>query len=348
MRHYCTVLVLLISTMALAQAAKPAPKPQTAQPPQPGKLAPSTPAATAAEVPPTAPVITINGLCATKPAVGGECKTVVTRAQFDKLLQALAPPGQVVSPQIKRQFAQQYTRLMIAAVTAEKDGLANNPDTQTLIQFARMQALAQEFQRSMAQKAMPTDADAKKYYDENQKRFTQYTFDRILVPVTPNKEGAKPEDMKAFAEQLRERAAKAEDFKTLQKEAFEKAGLTTPPETRVVIQPDSLPPSQQSVLTLKPGEVSQVIQDPGGIYIYKMISEQPVPFDKVSAEIKQALQRQKMQQEGDALMNSVQPELNPQFFGEAAGGPGTTGAPGARPGTPPPAGTPTTTPPKKP
>ncbi len=341
MKHYCMLLVLLISTVALAQAGKPAPKVGTEKPAQPAKPAPSASSTGAAtELPPSAPVITITGLCATQSAAGGDCKTLITRAQFETLMHAIAPPGQVISPQMKRQVAQQYAQVVLAATTAEKQGLQNTPDAKALIEFSRMQALVRILSASMNEKAMPSDAEAQKYYADNQKRFMQYTFDRILVPIVPGKEGAKPEDMKAFAAQLRERAAKGEDFKTLQKEAFEKAGLKTAPETRIVVQSDSLPPTQQSILQLKAGEVSQPIQDPGGIYIYKLISAEPTPYDKVAPEIKQSLQRQKVQQDSEALLNSVKPELNPQYFGEPAAPAGAPGEPGVRPGTPPPASAP--------
>jgi hypothetical protein len=288
---------------------------------------------------------------------------VITRAQFDKLIDALAgprPEGQPIPPQTKRQFAQQYAQLLLLSTNAEKQGLEKNPDTQQLIQFARMQALAREYSRVMQQKAAPTADEQQKYYNENQKRYAQYTFDRLIVPLVPGKDAQNEGQMKAFAEQLRQRAMKGEDIKTLEKEAYDKAGMQNPPETHVVLQPDSLPPTQQAVLQLKAGEVSPAMVEPSGIYIYKLVSQEQMPFDRVAPEIKATLQREKLQRESEALMNSIKPEFNPQYFGETAPPPGLPGVPpsgpptGApRPGTPPPGpgtpkppGTPPQPPPK--
>src|SRR4051812_24718835 len=65
------------------------------QTPASGQAA-ETPSATATkpasgEVAPTAPVITIAGFCPGKQAAGAECKTEVSRAEFEKLAHALNP-----------------------------------------------------------------------------------------------------------------------------------------------------------------------------------------------------------------------------------------------------------------
>ena len=95
---YRLLALLLLSAFALAQTKAPAQKP--AQPPTkppsaPASAAPATAPKTAepAEVAPTAPVITIAGLCNGRvPATPSpECKTVITRAEFEKLANALDP-----------------------------------------------------------------------------------------------------------------------------------------------------------------------------------------------------------------------------------------------------------------
>ena len=42
-------------------------------------------------------------------------------------------------------------------------------------------------------------------------------------------------------------------------------------------------------MDLKPGEVSEVISDPSGNYIYKMISKETLPLDSVKTEIRNQL-----------------------------------------------------------
>src|SRR5512147_921334 len=113
---YRLLALLLLSAFALAQtkapAQKPAQTPVTKPPSAPASAAPATAPkpAEAAEVAPTAPVITIAGLCNGKvPATPSpECKTVITRAEFEKLANALDPK----MPSTRRQqLAVAYSRV---------------------------------------------------------------------------------------------------------------------------------------------------------------------------------------------------------------------------------------------
>src|SRR3954467_6466704 len=89
----CTALIILVGTLA-AQAPKPAP-PRSTPPaqaaPAPARSAAPAPATTApaANVAPTAPVLTLEGFCAEPKPGAAECKTVITRAEFDRLASAL-------------------------------------------------------------------------------------------------------------------------------------------------------------------------------------------------------------------------------------------------------------------
>ena len=55
----------------------------------------------------------------------------------------------------------------------------------------------------------------------------------------------------------------------------------------------SLPPGHQAVMELKEGEVSEVISDPSGNYIYKMVSKETMPLDSVKTEIKNTISAQR-------------------------------------------------------
>src|ERR1700683_5282772 len=56
---------------------------------------------------PDAPVITLEGLCAESMRTAVACKTVITRAQFEKLIDALQPD---MPPALKLKVANAYAR----------------------------------------------------------------------------------------------------------------------------------------------------------------------------------------------------------------------------------------------
>src|SRR5271168_3313480 len=94
MTRYALVC-LLLATMAWGQGASSTPTPAT----QPSAAAPAgntaqSQEAEASKVAPDTPVITINGSCENPPAAkaaDSNCKTVITRAEFERILDAVQP-----------------------------------------------------------------------------------------------------------------------------------------------------------------------------------------------------------------------------------------------------------------
>lgn len=286
-------------------------------------------------VPEDAPVMTIQGLCEDIAPNTADCKTVVTRRQFENILSAVAPsragsPAEL-PPGVKRNMATQYAQLLTVATDAEKQGVEKTPEAQELLKFARMQAIVQAYTRELQKKLEPTDAEIQSFYNASVDKLQQATLERIFIPKAAN-EPANPEAKapsqpgqagkpasgtaeKAKADAIRQRAVAGEPFEKLQKEAIAGSKLPTAPETKLTVQKDTLPPSQQSVFELKPGQVSQVFVEPSGFYIYKMVAVQPVPLSEVKMDIRQRLLQEKMQTALESMLKNVKPVFNEQYFG---------------------------------
>src|SRR5262249_28195954 len=77
----------------------------------------------------------------------------------------------------------------------------------------------------------------------------------------------------------------------------------------------------------KPGEISQLISDSGGHYIYKLNSKEVLPLDdKVKQEIHNTMQGQNMRDSMEQYTNSFKVDTNEAYFGPAG--------PAGRPGPP--------------
>ncbi len=304
-------------------------------------------AATPSNLPPEAPVITIKGLCddkLAKSSSGSEkkaCETVISRAEFEKLAESLQPG---MPAPVRRQLATVYPRMLLMAQEAQKRGLDKQPGFQEKMAFARLQMLYQELSRAVQQRASQiSEQEIEKYYHDNPTAFEEATLQRIFVPhskqVEPSKNSkptepkvdesqaqqkAAEEAMTAEANKLRARAAAGEDFEKLQKEAFEFAGLkaSSPSSDLGKVRRMNLPPSQSSVMDLKPGEVSQSISDPSGHYIYKIVTKEALPLSQVKEDIRGTLQSQKVRDAMQAIEQSGTAELNDAYFGAAPAGPG--------------------------
>jgi len=276
------------------------------------------------------------------------CETVITRAEFEKMASGLAPN---MTPKLKRQLASVYPRLLVMAQEAEKHGLQNSPQYKETMKFARMQILTSQLQRSIQEEADKVpQQDIADYYKKSPEAYEQYSLERLYVPRTkqaaedaeanekkdsekePEKETEEKEkakqqqgeqEMAKLAESLRARVAAGEDFAKLQKEAFTAAGMKveSPTVTMPKVRRTGLPPAHAAVFDLKPGDVSVVLSDSGGHYVYKVVSKEQLPLDQVKEEIRGTLRTQRVRDAMDKVQNSFKTETNEAYFGpEAAGG----------------------------
>jgi hypothetical protein len=334
---------------------------QTPQPPTPASPAGAAPSAAPQASAPEAPapeppkvndddpVITIKGFCADSTLQGDACKTVITKAQFEKLADTIQPG---MAAPMRRQFATRYSQVVTMSSEGEKRGLDKSPHFQESLRLARMQILAQELTKSLqADSNNVSDQDIQDYYQKNAANYEQATFVKIFVPhtkrvvppATPAKTAAKGgsstaaskpaakqlsseeqekagvEAMKKEATLLRERLVKGEDPDKLEKVAFTAAGLPgNPPPTKMEkVRRTSLPASQQSVMDLKADEVSEVISDASGNYIYKLVSKETLPVDAVKTEIHNQLSAQRYRESMQRYQGGA--EFNDAYFGPARG-----------------------------
>jgi PPIC-type PPIASE domain len=261
------------------------------------------------KVAPDDPVVTVNDFCADAAQQGDPCKTVITRAQFEKLTEALQPG---MSLSLRLTVANAYARNLRMSAAAEKRGLDKTPEFQEEMRFARMQVLAQDLTRALRAEANRiTDADVAEYYKKNQSAYEQATLARIFIPRAKSTEPAQADAtssameartegtegaMTKLATDLRARAVKGEDPDKLQQEAYTAAGLpgVTPHTKMEKVRRTTLPPQHETVMDLKPGEVSEVFSDPGGAhFIYKMISKQTLTPEDAKMEISTMISTQR-------------------------------------------------------
>ncbi|HZW96810.1 MAG TPA: peptidylprolyl isomerase [Candidatus Eremiobacteraceae bacterium] len=379
------LLCVFLGTLAWGQA-QPGTPPAPASPAQPPSAANKAPAEPE-EVAESAVVLTIKGVCPTAPLKTGtasktaagkttsattkkpaDCKTEITRAQFEKIASGLSPS---VTPQLKRQLEGALPRFMAMSEAAKAKGLDKSPRFQETMKVVRMQVLTQELQRTVQEEAdnVPPSEIAG-YYKKNPEAYEQFSLDRLFIPRFKQAEAEEKEDAKApeklteelqkakeaaektkreqgeqdlnkLADSVRERAAAGEDFIKLQKEAFEAAGtkVDNPTVNLPKVRRTGLPPAHAAVFDLKVSEVSAVISDNGGHYIYKVVTKEVLPLDdQIKAEIHNKLKSERMKEMMDKYTNSFEAVPNEAYFGPPV-------APGARPGMPPRMPRPPTAPP---
>ncbi len=310
------------------------------------------PPSSAASVPADSAVITIKGVCdrSSDPAPSGDkvgvkessssdrgkndspaastfsaCKTVVTKAQFERLVEALNPQ---MSGPARRQLAESYPRFLLFASRAHELGLDQDPLFAEAMRYASMRLLTERLTRYFEEQASSiSDSDIEAYYKGNAIKFERAELLRIFVPKQKRQEqktgsgeqSSTPIDsaMLTVAENIRARAVAGEDFQQLQKEAFEAASISSgsPNVSTGKIAAVRLPLDHQKVFEMEPGQLSDIIADASGYYIYKIVSKEKIPLTQARQEIRKSIASERVQDSTSSLGKSVRSELDEKYFG---------------------------------
>jgi parvulin-like peptidyl-prolyl isomerase len=218
---------------------------------------------------------------------------------------------------------------------AEVRGLENSPRFRERIAFARVQILSQELIRQIEQdSAKVSDKDIEDYYRTHADLFERATLERIFVPIPKLKRTAAAKGeassgaiveqqketaiaMSRVAEKLRTKAVGGDSFLSLQKEAYAAAGETdVPPNSSLgQLRSGDLPPAFVSVFTLKAGEVSPVLRDSAGYYIYKLDAKEVEPLATAAGKIRQSLANQRRDEAIQTIQGPISTEVNQAYFG---------------------------------
>jgi len=306
-----TLVCLLFAGSVFGQANS---QPATPLPNSPVQELPN--AADKSATSPDTPVITVQGVC-DKQSAAADCKTVITRAEWEKLISALQPN---MPKSAQKQLAARYVQAVILANKAHEMALDKGPVYEEQMYLARLQLLARMAGEQIQKDASKvSDADIENYYRQHSGEFKTISYDKIHVqkpgttpssatgPDAEKKRQAAEAEMKAEAEKLRARAAAGEDFTKLQQEAYDFAGTKlTASNTRVdKVKKTAMLPNDSSIFDLKKGEVSPVITDPQGFMIYKVEDTQDQPLADVKEEVSRAAQQEKLKSASEEIQKAA-------------------------------------------
>ena len=300
---------------AEAQASSP--------PPKPGGSVES-----ASIVKDTEPVITIRGLCAeeagSKSRPGNPCSKQITRKEFERLMNALNPGGQTVSPNGRQNLAQAYVEALAFADAARKAGTEDTEEFREVMFWVRLRTIADLYRRNLQEKyRTPEPEEIDSYYQQHLGSFERVHLLRILVPRENSAGGDKNEfDKKALAaaQAARTRAVNGEGVEQIQKDVYAGLGLNLPPATDLgsYQRADFMEKEAADVFSLQPGEVSPVETETKSYVIYKVASKETLKEAQVKADIIREIAQQKYRNALKAVMDSAQADFNEQYFGRMA------------------------------
>jgi parvulin-like peptidyl-prolyl isomerase len=252
------------------------------------------------------------------------CKTVISRAAFEKLAGEVAP-GQ--PPQANLQFAHLYSEQLIFAHRAHELGLDKGAGFAEIMKFTNLQLLSRTMSNYLQGQAenMP-EGEFEKYYKEHPKEFEQVELLQLTVPKRKEQSSesessapaarvdtvAEEAAMKAEAEKLRREAVAGGDFEKLEVEAYTVAGNPDfGPDPAVGKVTRATARQFQGLIfdELQPGQVSEVVPYQDFWLIFKVVSKEIMPRDEAKM-----FTGPWTKEAADSLKNSVKSEFNDAYF----------------------------------
>ena len=179
-------------------------------------------------------------------------------------------------------------------------------------QTAHDQELISEFKQSrIMPKVSVTDAEVKKFYDDNPNYFEkpeEVRAQHILIKVPPNATEAQKKEAKAKAEAARQRALKGEDFSALAKELSEGPSAPRGGELGFFDRNTMVKPFADAAFALKVGEISPVVETQFGYHVIKVEEHRPAhkqSLDEVQLPIRNYLTQEKVNEQLTELVNKL-------------------------------------------
>lgn len=288
------------------------------------------------DVPPETPVITLGGICS-NPQTKASCKTVITRQDLDRFVNAYAPNA---AGQVRGRLAVQYARTLAYSALAQQQGLDKDPtfakELAAQLDLVKKRALAAVFLQKLQGKTTAiTEAEVQRYYDVHRDEYERVQVRRLSVPLEVPTELARPltrNAVKPYMAELRKRAAAGEDFNLLQQDAYQYFHIqaTPPPVNLTTVDRTTTQGDEAKALDLKPGEVSEVLDSLAAVVILKVESKDTMPLGAVHQEIETTLRAVRMQNLLNKLTKDVIADFNlpylemasqPDIFGSAVNSP---------------------------
>ena len=169
-------------------------------------------------------------------------------------------------------------------------------------------------QKEVFSKITVTEADAKKFYDDNPDKFKMPERTQASHILISADQKATPEDKKKAkekAEAIRKRVAKGEDFATVAKAESNCPSAAKGGDLGYFGKGQMVPEFEKAAAALKLGELSDVVESPFGYHIIKVMDRKPadtVKFADVKDKIEDYLKSQKAQKPMTDYVDKIKKE----------------------------------------
>lgn len=253
----------------------------------------------------------------------------ITMSDLNRIISYYDPEKQKLleqQPQFKATILQRIVQGMVLSRIAKDKGFDKRPDIKEELELMSNDLIASEYlKKEVVGKIEVTEKDMSMYYKAHPEEFKTPEMVRarhILIKI--NKESSEEEKKKARekAEGILKRIRSGEDFAKLASEFSDDPGSKTRggdlgffPKGRMV------PDFEKVAFSMKPGEVSDIVETPYGFHIIKVEERKEAelqPYEKVKDKVREKIiadfRKAKVDEFVEKAMKDAGVELNLEPF----------------------------------
>ena len=161
-----------------------------------------------------------------------------------------------------------------------------------------------------AKMAPVTDADVKKFYDENPKEFAKPEEVRAshILFKTEGATDAQKKEARTKATQVLKEAKSGKDFAALAKQHSSDGSAPQGGDLGFFTKERMVPEFSNAAFALKPGEISDIVESQFGLHIIKVTERKApatVPLEEVAPQVKNFLTEKRQQETAEAFVKQL-------------------------------------------
>jgi peptidyl-prolyl cis-trans isomerase C len=230
----------------------------------------------------------------------------ITVADFNKILTYYDAEQRAMiekNPQAKPTILWQTVQGMVIAGLAREKGFDKRPEIKGQLEMITNNFLAfQYLQKEVISKIKVTEKEAKAYYDKNPDLFKspeQVKARHILIQVPKEASEEDKKKLKEKADEVLKKVKAGEDFAKLAAENSDDPGTKSKGGDLGFFSKGSMVPAfEQAAFSLKPGEVSELVETEFGFHVIKVEEKKEAiaePFEAIKAKVTQQALREKQE-----------------------------------------------------
>jgi peptidyl-prolyl cis-trans isomerase C len=207
------------------------------------------------------------------------------------------------NPQAKSTILWQTVQGMVIAGLAREKGFDKRPEIKGQLEMINNNFLAYQYlQKEVISKIKVTEKEAKAYYDKNPDLFKspeQVKARHILIQVPKGASDEEKKKLKEKADEVLGKVKAGEDFAKLAAEFSDDPGTKSKGGDLGFFSKGSMVPAfEQAAFSLKPGEVSELVETEFGFHVIKVDEKKEAvaePFETIKEKVTKQVLREKQE-----------------------------------------------------